>query len=62
MINQSFKVKDFYDGETYGYFLMSENNWLCKRWGEELEMNQKDVESNYRYFTSLWVDYDVTLL
>ena len=62
MINQSFKVKDFENEETYEFFLMSENNWLIKRWGEELEMTQKDVESHYKYFTSLWQDYDVTLL
>lgn len=62
MINQSFVVKDFENGETYGFHLISENNWIIKRWGEELEMTQKEVESNYRYFTSLWVDYDVTLL
>ena len=62
MINQSFVVKDFENGETYGFHLISENNWIIKRWGEELEMTQKEVESNYRYFTSLWQDYDVTLL
>jgi hypothetical protein len=62
MITQSFKVKDFEYEATYEFFLMSENSWLCKRWGGELEMTQKDVESHYKYFTSLFQDYDVTLL
>jgi hypothetical protein len=62
MINQSFKVEDFEYEATYEFFLMSENNWLCKRWGKELEMTQKDVESHYNYFTSHWQDFDVTLL
>ena len=62
MINQSFVVKDFEYEATYEFHLISENNWLCKRWGKELEMTQKDVESHYRYFTSNWNDYDVTLL
>ena len=61
MINQSFKVKDFENEETYEFHLISENNWLIKRWGEELEMTQKDVESHYNYFMSLWQDYDVIL-
>jgi hypothetical protein len=62
MITQSFKVKDFENEETYEFHLIVENNWLIKRWGEELEMTQKDVESHYNYFMSLWQDYDVTLL
>ncbi len=62
MITQSFKVKDFENEETYEFHLIVENNWLCKRWGKELEMTQKDVESHYNYFTSHWQDYDVTLL
>jgi hypothetical protein len=62
MITQSFVVKDFEYGENYEFHLIVENNWLCKRWGKELEMTQKDVESHYDYFTSLWQDYDVTLL
>ena len=62
MITQSFKVKDFENEETYEFYLIVENNWLCKRWGKELEMNQKDVDSHYNYFTSLFQDYDVTLI
>lgn len=62
MITQSFKVKDFEYEATYEFYLITENNWLCKRWGKELEMSQKDVESHYNYFTSLFQDYDVTLL
>ena len=62
MINQSFKVKDFKNGETYGFHLISKNTWIIKRWGDVLEITQKDVESHYNYFTSHWQDYDVTLL
>jgi hypothetical protein len=62
MINQSFKVKDFENKETYEFHLISENNWLNKVCGKVLEITQKDVESHYKYFTSHFQDYDVTLL
>ncbi len=62
MINQSFVVKDFRNEETYEFLFISENNWSIKRWGEEFEMTQEEVQIHYNYFTSLWRDYDVTLL
>lgn len=62
MINQSFKVKDFKNGETYEFLFISENNWLNKRGDEEFEMSQRAIDGQYNYFTSLWQDYDVTLL
>ena len=62
MITQSFKVKDFEYKATYEFHLIGENNWSIKRWGEEFEMTQEEVQIHYNYFTSLWQDYDVTLL
>lgn len=61
MINQSFVVKDFENKETYEFLFISENNWSIKRWGEEFEMTQEEVQIHYDYFTSLWQDYDVIL-
>ena len=62
MIDQSFKVKDFENEETYEFLFISENNWLGKRGDKEVKLEQQDVEGHYDYFTSLFQDYDVTLL
>ena len=62
MITQSFKVKDFENEETYEFLFISENNWLNKRGDKEFEMSQRAIDGQYNYFTSLWQDYDVTLL
>jgi len=62
MINQSFVVKDFEYEATYEFHLISENNWLGKIGDKEVKLEQQDVEGHYKYFTSLFQDYDVTPL
>ena len=62
MITQSFKVKDFENGETYEFHFISENTWLNKRGDKEFQMSQRAIDGQYNYFTSLWQDYDVSLI
>ena len=62
MIDQSFKVKDFENEETYEFLFISENNWLAKRGDKEVKLEQQDVERYYDNFTSHFQDYDVSLI
>ena len=62
MINQSFKVSILRSDEVHIFINLGEDKWTrtCKLGTEP--WNQQEVQNAYNYFTSLWQDYDVTLL